>query len=75
MNLRQRIAWRRRRYERIEKDLRALAGQAEVLLQRWNDLHDRVVVLEDPVKRAAQDLGLSATGPRTEGPGSEGNRT
>ena len=40
------------------KDVWAVAGQVEVLLQRWNDLHDRVVVLEDPVKRAAQDLGL-----------------
>ncbi len=40
------------------KDVWAIAGQVEILLQRWNDLHDRVVVLEGPVKRAAQDLGL-----------------
>ena len=61
MNLRQRIAWRRNRFNRIqrrfnmieealeerEKDLRALAKQQEILLKRWADLHDRVVVLEE----------------------------
>ena len=46
MNLRQRIAWRRRRFDRIEKDVRALAGQVEILLKRWGDMHDRLKVLE-----------------------------
>ena len=28
------------------KDLRALAGQVEILLKRWGDMHDRLKVLE-----------------------------
>lgn len=40
------------------KDLKALAGQVEILLKRWGKMHDRLNVLEDPVLRATQDLGL-----------------
>ena len=58
MNLRARIRWRRRRFDRIRKDLQALAAQQEILLKRWGDLHDRLVVLEDPLKRSLQDLRL-----------------
>lgn len=43
MNLR----WRRRKFDRLEKDLRALAKQQEILLKRWGDLHNRLKVLEE----------------------------